>query len=85
MIDLPLLYYKGYRAEGTGCDEIELVRGTNNVIQLNIKNMAEESSFRVWFQPPVTWMIASLFSGVGMIVLCALVIKYTRRHYQGKY
>ena len=72
MIDLPLLYYKGYRAEGTGCDEIELVRGNNNVIQLNVKNMAEESSFRIWFQPPVTWTIASVLSGIGFVVLLGI-------------
>ena len=72
MIDLPLLYYKGYRAEGTGCDEIELVRGTNNVIQLNVKNMAEESSFHVWFQPPVSWTIASVLSGISFVMLLGI-------------
>ena len=83
MIDLPLLYYKGYRAEGTGCDEIEVVRGTNNVIQLNVKNMSEECSFRVWFDVPAAWTIASVISGIGLILLAAAVL-YHRNAMSGR-
>ncbi|MBQ9008078.1 MAG: hypothetical protein IJ088_01930 [Clostridia bacterium] len=74
MIDLPLLYYPGYRAEGIGCDGVELVRGTNNVIQLNARNVREESSFRIWFEPPAAWTIASILSGIGFAVLMVIIL-----------
>ena len=69
VIDLPLLYYVGYKAEGEKCGDIELVRGPNNVIQLVVSDMEEVSSFRVWFETPTKWNVASCISMAAFVLL----------------
>lgn len=73
---MPLLYYVGYKAEGKGCGEIELARGPNNVIRMVVADMEEVSSFRIWFETPQKWTIASWISAS---CLAFLLFLFSRR------
>ena len=79
-IELPLLYYPGYEVTGDGCGSIEMTRGTNNVIMLNVKDMSGKAAFHVWFRTPVNWTAATLFSACGGILLLFLVFRDVKRH-----
>ena len=76
---LPLLYYKGYEAEGEGCGSITLTRGNNNVLMLTAEDMTGESTFRVWFRTPLKWWIATAVSACSGILLLFLVVRDSRR------
>ncbi len=83
-IELPLLYYPGYAAEGEGCGSITMARGNNNVILLNVEDMSGEASFHVWFKTPVKWTVATLISTCGGILLLLLSVLDMRRHREAK-
>ena len=76
--ELPMLYYPGYRALINGVQS-EARRGTNNVIRVNNTGRTSDIALRVWFEPPVSWLIAQGASLLGAALLVALLLR-ARRH-----
>ena len=72
-IEVPLLYYPGYRATVDG-EESSVTRGTNNVLRLMRIHASDSMQVRVWFDPPLAWTVAQGVSllGAALLVFCLL-------------
>ena len=68
-VEVPLLYYPGYKAEADGAPCL-VTRGENNVMRILRIREGTDIPVRVWFKPPVVWRIAEAASLLG----CALMI-----------
>lgn len=82
-IEVPLLYYKGYRAVGiqeNGSSFLmEVSAGTNNVVSIQVEAYAD-CDVRLEFHEPWYWRIAEIISlVVTSIVLGYICKKYLRR------
>lgn len=69
-IELPLLYYPGYRAEIDGQAQT-VARGTNNMVRVYGLSSGESGTVHVWYQPPTAWLIAQGASVLGALLLAA--------------
>lgn len=67
-IELPLLYYPGYRAQMDGVP-CTMQRGTNNVIRLFSTTSAERAELKAWFEPPLAWLVSQGVSVAGALLL----------------
>ncbi len=67
-IELPLLYYPGYRAQMDGAP-CQVQCGTNNVIRLFSASSAERAELTVWFEPPLSWLAAQGVSLAGALLM----------------
>ena len=77
--EMPMLYYPGYRVSVNGVAG-EAKRGANNVIRiLNTTEELDAVSLRVWFEPPVRWLIAQGASLAGALLRCAALLRGRRR------
>ena len=72
-IELPLLYYPGYRAEIDGQAQT-VARGTNNMVRVYGLSSGESGTVHVWYQPPTAWLIAQGASALGALLLAAAFI-----------
>ena len=70
-IDLPLLFYRGYRAVDTVTGEVLSLRyGENNTVCVNLPG-GYQGEFMVKFMPPWYWRIGEWISLIGYIcILC---------------
>lgn len=72
-IDVPLLYYKGYRAvETESGKKLEICAGENNTVRVLIP-ASFDGTLEIRFVPPVYWRISEVISAVvcmGAIVVC---------------
>ena len=71
-IEVPLLYYPGYRATVNG-QQTELTRGNNNVMRVYNPNRDSVLEIDIRYEEPVSWRVAELASAAGMLLLAALV------------
>ena len=71
-IEVPLLYYPGYRATVNG-RQTELSRGNNNVMRVYNPNRDSALEIEIWYEEPLSWRVAELASAAGMLLLAALV------------
>lgn len=71
-LEVPLLYYPGYRATANGAD-CRVARGENNVIRLYGVPQGEDVQIAVWYEPPMSWNIACWVSALGAAVLAVLL------------
>lgn len=67
-IEVPLLYYPGYRATNGG-RECSVVRGENNVVRIYGTWESENAVIRVWFEEPPLWRAAEAASLAGLALL----------------
>ena len=77
-IELPLLYYPGYRAEIDGQAQT-VARGTNNMVRVYGLSSGERGTVHVWYQPPTAWLIAQGASALGALLLAASLRRMRRR------
>ena len=77
-IELPLLYYPGYRAEIDGQAQT-VARGTNNMVRVYGLSSGESGTVHVWYQPPTAWLIAQGASALGALLLAASLRRMRRR------
>ena len=77
-VELPVLYYPGYRAEIEGKGTIRVTRGTNNRARLTEIPGGEAVRVHVWFSEPVSWRISEGASLLGFLLLFFLLAR-TRR------
>ena len=77
-IELPLLYYPGYRAEIDGQAQT-VARGTNNMVRVYGLSSGESGTVHVWYQPPTVWLIAQGASVLGALLLAASLRRMRRR------
>ena len=77
-IDLPLLYYPGYRAQWDGKD-LRIDKGENNVLRIFGVPMGVNQAVRVWFEPPMLWLAAQGISLLGAVLLGAALVRLYRR------
>ena len=77
-IELPLLYYPGYRAEIDGQAQT-VARGTNNMVRVYGLSSGERGTVHVWYQPPTAWLIAQGASVLGALLLAASLRRIRRR------
>ena len=77
-IELPLLYYPGYRAQMDGAD-CRVVCGTNNVLRIYCSTYAERVHLKVWFEPPAAWLLAQGASAAGLARLLLALWRRGRR------
>ena len=78
-VELPLLYYPGYRAAIEGRGEIRALRGTNNRIRLVEIPEDETVQVHIWFSEPVSWRASECASLLGFMLLGFLLIRMRRR------
>lgn len=78
-IEVPLLYYPGYRAT-VGGEESSVVRGTNNVLRLMRISASDALDVRVWYEAPRSFVIAQGLSALGALLLAAAVLSMRRRN-----
>ncbi len=77
-LDVPLLYYPGYRAQVNGQD-VRVVLGESNVIRLYDMGKSEDIAVRIWYEEPMAWRIALYVSGIGAALLAAAIWQMKRR------
>ncbi len=83
-VDLPLLFYKGYRAYGEDKEVLQLAYGDNNVVRVIIPE-GYRGEINVCFQPPFYWRVSEIFSYISWGVMITLGIAYLRTfHYREK-
>ena len=78
MLELPLLYYPGYRVTDNG-QECRTMLGTNNVIRVLSIQEGMGRQIRVWFDEPMAWTVSVYVSAAGFVLLGALLIGRKRR------
>jgi len=72
-LELPLLYYPGYRVTDNG-NECRTLLGTNNVIRVLGVRDGMDRQIEVWFDEPLVWTISVYVSAAGFAALCALLL-----------
>jgi len=77
-VDVPLLYYPGYRAQVNG-SECRVVRSENNTIRLYGVGMGTGLDIRVWFEAPKAWIYAQGASVLGAALLAAALACMKKR------
>lgn len=83
-IELPLLYYKGYKAIESGGETLQVVCGENNVVRVLVpsgfQGIIEVDFAGFWY-----WRAAELISLGTLCLICTPVIrKFCRRRKEGK-
>ena len=77
-VELPILYYPGYRAEIVGRGGIRVLRGTNNRARLMEIPGGETVQVHIWFFEPASWRAAEAAALLGFLLLIFL-LRRTRR------
>ena len=77
-VDVPLLYYPGYRAQANG-QECRVSRSENNVIRLYGVGQGTDLSLCVWFEPPTAWLVSQGVSAAGAAMLALMLLGMVRR------
>lgn len=77
-VDVPLLYYPGYRAQVNG-NECRVARSENNTIRLYGVGMGTGLDVCVWFESPKAWLFAQGASAVGAALLAAALAGMKKR------
>ena len=77
-LEMPMLYYPGYRATVDGAERT-VTRGTNNVLRIYSSTTDGPMEIRVWFDPPAPWLAAQAVSAIGAVILMALLLGVRRR------
>ena len=72
-VELPLLYYPGYRASIEGKGEIRVLRGTNNRIRLLDVAGGETMRVRIRYAEPLLWRAAEAVSAAAALALLLLL------------
>lgn len=78
MLELPLLYYPGYRVTDNG-NECRTMLGTNNVIRVLSIREGMDRQIRVWFDEPIAWTVSVYVSAVSFVLLGVLIAGRKRR------
>ena len=73
MLELPLLYYPGYRVTDNG-NECRTLLGTNNVIRVLSIQEGMGRHIEVWFDEPPAWTVSVYVSAAGFALLGALLL-----------
>lgn len=77
-LELPLLYYPGYRAEANG-DPLRVSKGNNNLLRLYGIAHPEHAQISVFFESPAAWKIAAGISMAGWVFLALLICRGRKR------
>ena len=77
-LEVPLLYYPGYRAEMDGQTRT-VVRGTNNMVRIYGTPEGGEGVLHVWYQPPTAWLLAQGASAQGVLLLALSLCRMRKR------
>ncbi|MBQ6859290.1 MAG: hypothetical protein IJO02_07660 [Clostridia bacterium] len=77
-LELPLLYYPGYKAEVNG-EACRVVRGDNNVLRVYGVPEGAGHDVRVWFESPGIWLAAQGASLCGAALLALALLGMRRR------
>ena len=78
-VEVPLLYYPGYRAEVDGFDHCRVSKGVNNQVRLMAIQSGENIQYRVWYESPLSWRIAEAVSLLGFVTLLFFLVREKRR------
>ena len=77
-LEVPRLYYPGYRAEMDGQTRTA-VRGTNNMVRIYGTPEGGEGVLHVWYQPPTAWLLAQGASALGALLLALSLCRMRKR------
>ena len=77
-LELPLLYYPGYRVTDNG-NECRTMLGTNNVIRVLSIQEGMDRRIEVWFDEPIAWTVSVYVSAAGFVLLGALLLAERKR------
>ncbi len=84
-LDLPLLYYKGYRAYDVETEEtLEVYDGANHTVHVKVPE-GYEGTIRTVFVSPWYWRLAeavSLISGIGLAAWYLCVRRVSKSHFE---
>ena len=78
-IELPVVFYRGYKARFSNGKEIPLGESENHLIVLHI-NEACEDSIVLRFEPPTSWRIAMWISLVTLCSCVGIMFRNRRRY-----
>ncbi|MBP3657155.1 MAG: hypothetical protein J6K32_10725 [Clostridia bacterium] len=76
-IEVPLLYYPGYHAT-VGGEASTVTRGTNNVLRLLRVSESDALAVRVWYEPPMSFLVSQGLSLLGAALLLASLVRMRR-------
>ncbi|MDL2215286.1 hypothetical protein LJC00_03765, partial [Dysgonomonas sp. OttesenSCG-928-M03] len=74
--ELPLIYYKGYKASLDG-KEIELVQSSNGLVEISIPKSGQVTT---WYNGTLIQRISLIISLMTFIVLIIYIIKNKNKH-----
>ena len=77
-LEVPLLYYPGYRATANG-EPCRVSMGENNVIRLYGVPEGENVQIAVRYEAPLAWNLACAVSVLGAVVLAVMLRRMRRR------
>ena len=77
-VEVPLLYYPGYRAEADGVP-CRVVRGDNSVVRIYGVPEGSGTAVRVAFEAPGLWLGAQALSALGAVLLALSLAGMRRR------
>lgn len=77
-IEVPLLYYPGYKAEADG-EPLRAAKGNNCLLRLYGVTQTQDVHIRVWFESPIAWKIAAGVSAGGWLLLACLILPRRKR------
>lgn len=77
-LEVPLLYYPGYRAAANG-ESCRVAKGENNVVRLYGVPQGEHVEVAVWYEAPLGWNVACAASLLGAAMLASLLARMGRR------
>jgi hypothetical protein len=74
-VDLPMLYYRGYRAEDENGNSVNTYNGyNNNVVRVDIAQ-GYAGSIHVYYQEPDYWRLAEIISLISLLCFVAYIFR----------
>lgn len=77
IIEVPLVYYKGYQATDEDCGELQLTPSDNFSVLLSVP-ASHSGTITIRFKSPLSWTIAMWVSGIWVLVLIGYLVKRHR-------
>lgn len=83
-IEVPLLYYKGYKVIDTNTNlNLDFVNGNNNVIRI-ILPANYSGNIKIFFEEPIYWRIAEIVTYCSIIILVVYLLFYVTKFWRTK-
>ena len=72
-VEVPLLYYPGYKAVDSGGNKLECSKGTNNVVSIAVPS-GYSGTIKIRYKGLAFWKISDIISLMSLLIIIAYVI-----------